>query len=537
MSNQSIQHIQLAIIPLDGTVFDLNKYRYNYTRHYCESHHIAYSQKEFYQHLSNMYDMYKDCPMIQEDNEGLFNARIERELMQYLTYKGLKPKEGFLELLEYLHQKNIPVAILSTHRTKDAVTYLKMAQLYHKVQYIIGSDTTSMPLPSSQMLQTIIDHFHVKAQNTLVISSFQALNKAAFSLHMPIIFCEDLQEAQDDEQKTSYKICHNLFEVLNHLLFDRYNEMDMYSSLLGMNSQMSQEELTKVKNKWEKSYPDDLQLAQIIEQTYAYHLSALHEQNIKDASVYMQKTPSKKTFSFEDDDTPPIVLKDDIKDNTIKQSTENDSLDESFQKQVHEDVASHIETSSKQESPTHSHTSLHALNQEEEKELTALFAQINKKSHNPDHTLIHHLSSSLEKDEYEEDSQWEDDDDMHESPLILRALLQFVYSAATSFLIIFIGIIIYIALIHQFESQNGIFMMISMIFQGYEAVIEACFRVFFDGFHSLISWIPSYQSYLNDNQMFSFDGVQLLNIFIFQTIVIGLIKILIYTLRRDTCDE
>ena len=52
-----------------------------------------------------MYDMYKDCPIQTIMSEGLFNAKIEREMMQYLTYKGLKPKDGLLELIEYLHQK------------------------------------------------------------------------------------------------------------------------------------------------------------------------------------------------------------------------------------------------------------------------------------------------------------------------------------------------------------------------------------------------------------------------------------------------
>ena len=43
MYKQSIQDIQLVIIPLDGTIFNLNRYRYNYTHHFCESHHLDYS--------------------------------------------------------------------------------------------------------------------------------------------------------------------------------------------------------------------------------------------------------------------------------------------------------------------------------------------------------------------------------------------------------------------------------------------------------------------------------------------------------------
>ena len=168
MYKQSIQNIQLAILPLDGTIFNLNRYRYNYTHHFCESHHLSYSLDDFYHHLSNMYDMYKDCPIQTIMSEGLFNAKIEREMMQYLTYKGLKPKDGLLELIEYLHQKNIPIAIISTHRQKDAKTYLSMCHLDQKVHYIIGSDMVSMPLPATEILENITEHFHIKPENTLI---------------------------------------------------------------------------------------------------------------------------------------------------------------------------------------------------------------------------------------------------------------------------------------------------------------------------------------------------------------------------------
>ena len=57
--------------------------------------------------------------------------------MYFLKFKS---KEGFLELIEYLRQKNIPIAIISTHRQKDAKTYLSMCHLDQKVHYIIGSD-------------------------------------------------------------------------------------------------------------------------------------------------------------------------------------------------------------------------------------------------------------------------------------------------------------------------------------------------------------------------------------------------------------
>ena len=500
MYKQSIQNIQLAILPLDGTIFNLNRYRYNYTHHFCESHHLSYSLDDFYHHLSNMYDMYKDCPIQTIMSEGLFNAKIEREMMQYLTYKGLKPKDGLLELIEYLHQKNIPIAIISTHRQKDAKTYLSMCHLDQKVHYIIGSDMVSMPLPATEILENITEHFHIKPENTLVISSFEALNKASCQLHMNVIFCEDLKPAGTYEKETSYQTCHNLFEVLNVLLFDRYNEMDMYSALLGMHKHMSKQELEQVKDKWQKDYPDDSQLNQIVNQTYAYHLSHLNEPVVKDGSVHMQKTRPRKTFQFDDENEQ----KDFFQESTPQEKKEEDTS--STKKQT-----------------------FSSLNKQEEEELTALLSQINYKNHSP---VIH--------EEQTDESQidiTDDEEDSDTSFSWLNLVFNFIYIVATSFLIIFVGIIVYIAFIPQFENDQGFFHILALLFQGYYSIIEACFKVFFNSLHTIIPMIPSYQDYLMHNQMFSLDGVQLFNIFIFQIILISFIKIIIYILRRDSDNE
>ena len=86
MYNQTIQNIKLFIIPLDGVIFDLNRYRYNYYKHYCYSKNVQLDKKEFYSHLSNMYDMYKGLPLSQNIDIGPFNAIILRELFNFIDY-------------------------------------------------------------------------------------------------------------------------------------------------------------------------------------------------------------------------------------------------------------------------------------------------------------------------------------------------------------------------------------------------------------------------------------------------------------------
>ena len=83
----------------------------------------------------------------------------------------------------------------------------------------------------------------------------------------------------------------------------------------------SKQELEQVKDKWQKDYPDDSQLNQIVNQTYAYHLSHLNEPVVKDGSVYMQKTRPRKTFQFDDENEQ----KDFFQESTPQEKKEEDT--------------------------------------------------------------------------------------------------------------------------------------------------------------------------------------------------------------------
>jgi len=520
MYKQTIEHIKVIVIPLDGTVFDLNKYRYNYYRHLCDNKNITFTKEEFYPHLGNMYEMYKNLPLIKEKDVSSFNERVERELFDYLKHKGIKPKEGFIELIEYLHQKNIQIAILSTHTTQAAVDYLKLVDLYNKVHFIIGSDTSSAPLPSSQMLETIRDFFKVENHEVLIISSFMALNQAANQLNMNVIYCEDLVPAGQPEKETSYKTVHYLFEVLDTLLFDQYDDATLYSTILGMTPNMSKDELDQVHNKLHETYQDDEQIIDLIDQTYEYHLSMLGQQTIKDASVSLKKPIKRFTFDDELIETPPQNNSETPIINEEKIPVEKQNLEK-----IH----------------------IHPLDETEEKELTTLLQQINKTSKSDLSQNADIQSTEIKNDNETQpepiniqqlinDDEEEQKETKKRKP-ILSFFINIIYIFSISFLILFIGILISVLFIHQFEQNTGIFSSISQAFYIYNNMINSIFETIINFLHSFINSVPTYDQYLHNNAFFSYEGIQLCHIFIFQSLVIGIIRLIIYFIKRTSENE
>ncbi|MDE6953936.1 MAG: HAD hydrolase-like protein [Erysipelotrichales bacterium] len=508
MYKQTIQNIKVVILPLDGVIFDLNRFRYNYCQHLCKSQQLKMTKEEFYNHLSNMYDMYKELPFSPYVETGPFNARIERELSQYLHYKGLKPKEGLLELIEYLHQKNIKIAALTTHHTKNAVEYLKLTNLYKYFHFIVGSDTSSLPLPSTQILETIKDFFEVESKDVLVISPFFTLNQTAHQLQMNIIYVEDLMVAGPKEKATSYKTVSNLFEVLNCLLFDRYNDAEMYSSILGMDENMSQDQITDVYNNLMNTYKNDPQIIELINQTYEYYIAHLQQHNVKDASI-IETSHHVKHFSFQDD--------------TKKEIESNIDIHTEEQNEIIEEK--HIEQ--------------HTTNSREDDELISLLSQIKQKEIKNKKTMDENASIQENPFLKEDDTSWEEEvfvksenDELEEYKFsIMNVLTNMIYILSISFLILFVGIIISVVFIHQLTSPTGIFKIIVSIFNGYNIIVDKVFAFIFDSL-SLLPFIPTYTNYCQSMSFFSVEGLQLFHIFIFNSIVIGLIKGLWFLIQR-----
>lgn len=281
--------LKLAIIELDGCIFPLNRLRYNFYKNLCKKKNITVTPEEFYHALGNMYSMYETLPLATTINSQKLNATVEKDLYNYLNMKGLSPKDGVIELFEYFRQNNIPIAIVSTHKTKTAINYLELGSLYRKVDYVIGCDTDIKALPSEELLAYIDKRFQVTPKDTLVITSMNSILHSANNIGMNTIYLNDLVEAGDDEISCSYQVANTMYEALNDILFGRYEDYKIFEPLLGMDKEMSVAKLKALFANLQEVYKDDPDLLKIIKSTYISKLSELTKER-----------PRRFTFSDED---------------------------------------------------------------------------------------------------------------------------------------------------------------------------------------------------------------------------------------------
>ena len=298
---QTINNIKVVILSLDGGLLDLNRLRFNYFKRICKTHNFELTKDIFEEALGNMKTMYNDFPISKDINPDDINKLIERDLYEYAK---LKPetikKEGTDELLQFFKQKEIKIAVVSTHKTKRAIQYLQLTRLYDKVDFVIGGDSDNLPLPDTAVLKTTLEQMNCKPSEAIVIANYPNLLYAANQCLINVIYLSDLCLVQESIGPRVFKIARNNLEIINIFLFARYDTMEIFSPLLGMSSDMDIETLDKTYAKLLEEYQNDQQLIELVRNTYHYFLG----------EIANREADTVNTSLFEDEDVIVATVDD-----------------------------------------------------------------------------------------------------------------------------------------------------------------------------------------------------------------------------------
>ncbi|WP_295290530.1 HAD hydrolase-like protein [uncultured Catenibacterium sp.] len=466
--------LKLAIIELDGCIFPLNRLRYNFYKNICKKRNITVTADEFYHALGNMYSMYETLPLATTLNSQKLNTTVEKDLYNYLSMKGLSPKDGVIELFEYFRQNNIPIAVVSTHKTKTAINYLELGSLYRKVDYVIGCDTDITPLPSEELLAYIDKRFQVTPKDTLVITSMNGILHSANKIGMNTIYLNDLVEAGDDEISCSYQVANSMYEALNDILFGRYEDYKIFEPLLGMDKEMSVAKLKALFANLQEVYKDDPDLLKIIKSTYISKLSELTRER-------------PRRFTFNDEDLAEL------------------------EKEESEPVVEE----EKEEEPT-----ALSLNAHDTAALNDVIAKVMEAEKNP----------PKEEEEDKEDPVVEEPKkkpDHH----IINTFINISYVLLLSLMILLLGLVVHIALGNMMDQP--VVQVLHSISLGYVEIAETIFRVIIDGLHSITNAVPDYYTYMNDNTVMTLSALKMVHCYVLNVVVVTLIETIKYfTLKK-----
>lgn len=494
---QTVDNIKVVILSLDGGILDLNRLRFNYFKKICKIHNYDIIKEDFEKSLGNMQTMYNSFPITKDIVPDDLNELIERDLYEYAK---LKPnsliKEGTEEILQFFKQKNIKIAVISTHKIKRAIQYLQLTRLYDYVDFIIGGDSNNPPLPDPYLLTTVLEQLNVVSEDALVVANYPNLLYAANRKLMNVIYLTDLCSVTNSITSRVFRVAKNNLEVINIFLFARYDSMEMYSPLLGMSSDMSVETLEQTYYKLLEEYQNDPQLIDLVRDTYHYFLGEII---------------NKKSVTIN-----PSLFEDEISDNYKKED---------------EPIAEDETNSNKQEDLIKRFEFIDEYNNEQEPEAAA--KPSTSKSiigGNPERVnelmdIINGTSVSKKDNENMDSSPVEriiDEDD--ETVSFTTKIINFLYTLALVSVGSFSGMIVFVAFEDFICGPGIIASVIKGIIDFYINIVLSIYIFIFNEIHGFLNFIPSYNNLISGNSFLSPLAIKLILFIIFNLVIVYLVK-------------
>lgn len=322
---QSTKDIQLVILSFDDVMFNLTKLRYNYYRRLCKLYDSVLDKDSFMQHLGSYRTMFSDSPI----DPALLNsesmvAKIEEDLLSYAKMYGLKHRDGLIEFMELLRQKNIKCVVTSTHPKKYTEPLYRVAALYHRPTEIVYDDDSIACLPDPSLYTSILNRYQLKPSQVLLVAANRNSVLAANKLRMNVIFIPGLEEPSKEMEIRCLKVVTSLLEIINILLEGgRISELsDQY--LLIRHDGATQDLYQNYQHLLEV-YRSDPEVLNIIEPIYQEEFSKAQKVNVE-ATLQEQEKPQETQENKPDSLSVLASLEETLKDESPHFDTINVAL-------------------------------------------------------------------------------------------------------------------------------------------------------------------------------------------------------------------
>ena len=498
--SQTCENIQLIVFTLDGGLLDINRLRYNYYRSTCETYHKNASREEFSKMLGNMNTMYDHSLLENIIPAKEFNKAVEKDLFEYIKLKPSIKREGVDELIQYCKQKNMKIAVYTTHKTKRAIQYLQLTGLYEKIDFLIGGDSHLKPLPHCQMLEVTCQQMNIEPSHTMIVANFESMVEAANKLLANVIYMPDLSPATEKIKASVYKVTKNPLEIMNMFLFSKYDSVEMFSPILGMNANMDLDTLTQTRDKLLEKYKDDEQLIGLVNKTYDYFNEIL----LKQFLIEELEKNEKKHFSFDDEDS---TLKG--KQN-IEMFEEENNQEEMIKEEAEVPFLDEKKDLFQEQSVLKNTTSI------DPKRINELMDIINGNAE---------AEENVETEEKVEEVKEKDKSKMD-------TFMDGVYNLLISIILVFAFLIFRIILQEFIISIPSLNSMAITLEKGYLKILEVLFGFVFNSLHMLFKIVPTYKVFVYQNSLLSPMAVLCLFSIILIFIIISMIKGMINLIKN-----
>ncbi|NYV27453.1 HAD family phosphatase [Streptobacillus felis] len=212
-------NIKLCIFDMDGLIFDTEKEYIRQAVKFAKTNNIDITEEQMHSVIGTNNEacvkFYKShFPNL--DFKKIFKT-IEEEIMKLSDERKIGVKKGVKELISYLKNENIKLAIASSSQKNKIHKLLKNEELYQYFDFIISGEEVLESKPNPEIFLKTIKHFGLNPCDCIVLEdSYNGIRAAHKAGAIPVMI-PDLLIPTDETDKLCFKTLDNLLEVIKLL--------------------------------------------------------------------------------------------------------------------------------------------------------------------------------------------------------------------------------------------------------------------------------------------------------------------------------
>lgn len=164
----------------------------------------------------------------QELLDRLLPSDIQNQLINEWRQIGLgslerevSVKPGLYEMLDYLEQHHIKMAVATTTRRELTEQRLKKIGVYDRFDYVLCGDEVTKRKPDPEIYLSVLHKMNTKAENAIVLEDSSVGVEAAYRAGIDCIQVPDLIAPTEVQEKQTICIVKDLMEARDYIQENR----------------------------------------------------------------------------------------------------------------------------------------------------------------------------------------------------------------------------------------------------------------------------------------------------------------------------
>lgn len=216
---EQLMNYSAVIFDMDGLLIDSERLALQVFQEICDSYEMG-DQFELYMQLLGTNQTTTQSILTQQLDQGIeceiFMQQWD-ERYHEVTAAGVPLMDGVVDLLDYLDEQGIPLAVATSTNTKTALIKLEKADIVHRFKTVTGGDQVVNGKPAPDIYLHAAQSIDMIPKHCIALEDSANGIRAAVGAGMHAIQIPDLAPPDEALLKLGHQVHNSLHEVIVYL--------------------------------------------------------------------------------------------------------------------------------------------------------------------------------------------------------------------------------------------------------------------------------------------------------------------------------